>query len=126
MGYLQSQYLIASLACAFVALNATDVHYEPALFGASLNGYGTFLTSLRITMSFLFFVVTCSTHTCLLYSAMNLRMKTGSHSSLAIPKSLQQRMSALDLHPSVAVGMPSGSKYCCSPRAMLTNLRQTR
>ncbi len=44
------------------------------------------------------------------------------HSSLAIPRSLQQRMSALLLHASVAVGMPFGSKYSCSPRAMPTSL----
>lgn len=31
-------------------------------------------------------------------------------------------MSALLLHPSVAVGKPSGLKNCCSPLAMETNL----
>jgi hypothetical protein len=35
---------------------------------------------------------------------------------------LQHRINALDLQPSVAVGMPSGSKNCCSPRAMETSL----
>ena len=36
-------------------------------------------------------------------------------------------MSALLLHASVAVGIPLGSKYSCSPRAIATNLpRHTR
>jgi len=114
-----------NLTRAFVMLSCSAcLLHEPTLFEASLKGYGTFLTSFRITMSLLFFVVICSTHTCLLCSAMNRRMKTGSHRSLAIPRSLQQRMRALDLQPSVAVGIPSGSKYCCSPRAMLTSLRR--
>lgn len=43
-------------------------------------------------------------------------------SSLAIPRSLQHRIKALLLQPSVAVGMPEGSKYSCSPRAMPTSL----
>lgn len=50
-------------------------------------------------------------------------MKRGSHSSLAIPRSLQQRIKAFDLQPSVAVGIPSESKYCCSPRAIEISLR---
>lgn len=45
------------------------------------------------------------------------------HNSLAIPRSLQHLMRALLLHASVAVGIPEGSKYSCSPRAMATNLR---
>lgn len=44
------------------------------------------------------------------------------HSSLAIPKSLQQRMRALLLHASVAVAIPLGSKKSCSPRAIATSL----
>jgi hypothetical protein len=48
-------------------------------------------------------------------------------SSLATPRSLQHLMSAFDLHPSVAVGTPDGSKYSCSPLAMETSLpKQTR
>jgi uncharacterized protein len=43
-------------------------------------------------------------------------------SSLAIPRSLQQRINALLLQASVAVGMPAGSKYSCSPRAIATSL----
>lgn len=39
-----------------------------------------------------------------------------------MPKSLQQRISALLLHASVAVGIPEGSKYSCSPRAIATSL----
>lgn len=44
------------------------------------------------------------------------------HSSLATPRSLQQRISALLLQASVAVGIPAGSKYSCSPLAIATNL----
>jgi hypothetical protein len=43
-------------------------------------------------------------------------------SSLAIPRSLQHRINALLLHPSVAVGIPLGSKNVCSPRATETSL----
>ena len=43
-------------------------------------------------------------------------------SSEAIPRSLQHRMRAFDLHPSVAVGNPAGSKKVCSPLATETNL----
>lgn len=45
------------------------------------------------------------------------------HNSLAIPRSLQHRIRALLLQPSVAVGMPLGSKYSCSPRATATSLQ---
>lgn len=44
-------------------------------------------------------------------------------SSEAIPKSLQHRIKAFDLHPSVAVGRPDGSKKVCSPLATETSLR---
>jgi hypothetical protein len=44
------------------------------------------------------------------------------HSSLAIPRSLQHLMRALDLQASVAVGTPDGSKYSCSPLAIATSL----
>jgi hypothetical protein len=63
---------------------------------------------------------------CLFQPTKNLswhRKKKPYQSSLAMPRSLQQRMSALLLHPSVAVGIPFGSKYSCSPRAMLTRLQ---
>src|SRR5689334_15853431 len=42
-------------------------------------------------------------------------MKTGSHSSEAIPRSLQQRIRALDLAPSIAAGTPSALKKLFSP-----------
>ena len=46
-------------------------------------------------------------------------------SSLAIPRSLQHLINALLLHASVAVGIPAGSKYSCSPLAIATNLEIT-
>lgn len=82
----------------------------------------------------------CSVNTSTQYLALNSRMNLGSlscqlslclhtqqrllahHNSLAIPKSLQHRIRALLLHASVAVGMPEGSKYSCSPRATETSL----
>ncbi len=67
-------------------------------------------------------VGTCSAYTSTQYSFLNPRMNRGSHSSLAIPRSLQQRISALLLQASVAVGIPEGSKYSCSPRAIPTSL----
>jgi hypothetical protein len=88
----------------------------------SLNPPGATSTSLRMKIFFFLLLVICSTHTSLLCCALNLRINTGSQSSLAMPRSLQHRINALDLHPSVAVGMPSGSKYCCSPRAIETSL----
>lgn len=48
--------------------------------------------------------------------------KWANQSSLATPRSLQHLMSALLLHASVAVGMPEGSKYSCSPLATATSL----
>jgi hypothetical protein len=69
-----------------------------------------------------FFVDKCSAKTSTPCCALNSRMKRGSQSSDAMPRSLQQRMSALLLHASVAVGMPDGSKYSCSPRAIATSL----
>jgi hypothetical protein len=89
----------------------------------SLYGYFA-LSSFLSTIFLFFFVLACSTHTSLVIDFVNSRMKRGSQSSEAIPRSLQQRIRALDLQPSVAVGMPSGSKYCCSPRAMETRLRE--
>jgi hypothetical protein len=68
-----------------------------------------------------FFVGRCSANTSAPCCALNSRMKRGSHSSLAMPRSLQQRMSALLFAASVAVGMPLGSKYSCSPRAIATS-----
>jgi hypothetical protein len=67
-------------------------------------------------------VGTCSTNTSTQYSFLNSRMNRGSHNSLATPRSLQQRISALLLQASVAVGIPEGSKYSCSPRAIPTSL----
>ena len=43
-------------------------------------------------------------------------------SSLAIPRSLQHLINALLLQASVAVGIPEGSKYSCSPLAIATSL----
>ena len=43
-------------------------------------------------------------------------------SSEAIPRSLQHRIRAFDLHASVAVGIPLLSKNSCSPRAIATRL----
>ena len=67
-------------------------------------------------------VGTCSANTSTQYCFLNSRMNRGSHSSLAIPRSLQQRIRALLLQASVAVGIPEGSKYSCSPRAIPTSL----
>lgn len=75
----------------------------------SLYGYLT-SSSFRYHNCFFFLVGTCSTQTCFARSFMNFRTNRGSQSSLATPKSLQHRIMALDLHPSVAVGMPSGEK----------------
>ena len=47
-------------------------------------------------------------------------------SSLAMPRSLQHRMRALLLQPSLAVGTPLGSKNVCSPRATDTSLQGPR
>ena len=69
-----------------------------------------------------FLVGTCSANTSTQYSFLNSRMNRGSHNSLATPRSLQQRISALLLQASVAVGIPEGSKYSCSPRAIPTSL----
>jgi hypothetical protein len=38
------------------------------------------------------------------------KLRKTNQSSLAIPRSLQHRINALLLHPSVAVGIPDGSK----------------
>lgn len=73
--------------------------------------------------TYFFFVGTCSANTSTQYSFLNSRTNRGSHSSLATPRSLQQRIRALLLHASVAVGIPEGSKYSCSPRAMATRLQ---
>jgi hypothetical protein len=76
---------------------------------ASLNGYLT-SSSFLIQICFLFFVTACSTHTCFACCFMNVLIYLGSQSSLATPRSLQHRINAFDLQPSVAVGMPSGEK----------------
>ena len=87
----------------------------------SLKGYFS-SSSFLIKCFLLFLVTTCSTIISLAISFMYFLMKRGSQSSEAMPRSLQQRIRALDLQPSVAVGIPSGSKYCCSPRAIETSL----
>lgn len=88
----------------------------------SLKGHFT-SSSLRIQCFRRFLVVRCSTIVSRASSLRNFLMNRGSHNSLAMPRSLQHRIRALDLQPSVAVGMPSGSKYCCSPRATEMRLR---
>lgn len=80
-------------------------YFVPVAF----HGYAT-SSSFLIQILDLRLFTTCSTNTSLVYSALNLRIQRGSHSSLATPRSLQQRTSAFDLQPSVAVGMPSGLK----------------
>jgi hypothetical protein len=69
-----------------------------------------------------FFVTTFSTNTSTHTLALKSRMNRGLHSSWAIPRSLQHRINALDLAPSLAVATPDGSKYSCSPLAVDTNL----
>lgn len=71
-------------------------------------------------------VLASSTKTSTQYFCLNCRMKRGSQSSDAMPKSLQHRMRALDLAPSEAVAMPFGSKYSCSPRAVEMYLQVRR
>ena len=84
-----------------------------------VNGNGQ---NAMASMTYFFLVGRCSANTSTQCWDLNSRMNRGSHSSLATPKSLQHRMSALLLHASVAVGMPEGSKYSCSPLAIATNL----
>lgn len=55
---------------------------------------------------------------------LNVLMNLGSHSSEAIPRSLQHLIKAFDLAPSEAVAIPWGLKYSCSPLAVETNLRK--
>ena len=93
-------------------------YYMPPL----TNFHGYSITSPFRYHSFLrLFVPTFSTKTSTHFCFLNRLMNLGSHNSDAIPKSLQQRMSALLLQPSVAVGMPEGSKKSCSPRATETS-----
>jgi len=75
-----------------------------------------------IVATYFVFCLACSTHTSTQCFALNSLIKVGSHSSLAMPRSLQHRIRALDLQASVAVGMPDSSKYSCSPRATETSL----
>ena len=100
-------HCLSSPSPAIVHMHQTPKLYDPnpLAFQGYLNS-----SSLRNHSCFFFLVVACSAHTCLAYSFMNLRMYLGSHSSLATPRSLQHRISALLLQPSVAVGMPSGEK----------------
>lgn len=94
---------------------------ELRIYFTSLYGYLT-TSSFLLTIFLFFFVVTCSTQTSVVMSVKHFLINRGSQSSDAIPRSLQHRIRALDLQPSVAVGIPSGSKYCCSPRAIETSL----
>lgn len=112
---LQSGYNTMSLRVPARAIHAPP-HFRAAGGVTSLNGYFN-SSSLRMKCFLRLLVVTCSTINSRACVFIKPRINLGSQSSEAIPKSLQQRMSALDLQPSVAVGMPSGSKYCCSPRA---------
>lgn len=56
------------------------------------------------------------------YRSFQPWMKDGSHSSLPIPKSLQQRISAVDLEDSTAVASPMPYEMVWSPIACDTNL----
>lgn len=97
-------------------------HFPPVATPVSLNGYSKAGISFLL-QSFLFLpLFASSTHTSTQCFALKVRMKRGSQSSEAIPRSLQHRISALDLAPSVAVATPSGEKYSCSPRAVETKL----
>ena len=101
-----------------------DIFVHAAPF--SFQGYSNGGASFRLH-SFLFFPPVPSAQTSAAYLPLNSLINLGSHSSLAMPRSLQHRMSALDLAPSEAVAMPLGSKYSCSPRAVDTKRpRQTR
>ena len=117
LGYVHSLRLQMRLPCSYVPQHIPEPNYNLT----SLCGYLA-LSSFLSTIFLFFFVLTCSTHISFVILFVNSLMKRGSQSSEAIPKSLQQRIKALDLQPSVAVGIPSGSKYCCSPRAMETSL----
>jgi hypothetical protein len=77
---------------------------------------------LRVQIWRFFLLTTCSTHSSRQWAFLNSRMKRGSHSSDAMPRSLQQRSSAFDLQPSPAVGIVSSEKYWHSPRAWAMNL----
>ena len=84
--------------------------------------------------------MTFSTNTSTQWAALNSRMNRGSlrttgqrieggcilltahQSSLAMPRSLQHLINALLLQASVAVGIPEGSKYSCSPLEIPTSL----
>jgi len=80
-----------------------------APIGTSFSGH-LISSSFRIQCFLLLRVFTFSTSVSLASLFKNFRMNRGSQSSEAMPRSLQQRISALDLQPSVAVGMPSASK----------------
>lgn len=87
----------------------------------SFQGYSNLSLFFFLQSFFLFFFTACSTNTSTQCCFLKSRIKVGSQSSLAIPKSLQHRIRALDLQASVAVAIPDGSKYSCSPRATDTN-----
>ena len=89
-------------------LSSQNAPVAPVIF-VSLKGYlgsSSFLNEIF----FFFLVTTCSTQISRPFSRRNLRMNRGSHNSDAMPRSLQHLIKAFDLQPSVAVGMPSGSK----------------
>jgi hypothetical protein len=106
-------------ACIFIILSCLNT-----CAGSNYSEYGyENLGWSLLRQSFFFFLVgICSAKISMHDLALNSRMKRGSQSSLAMPRSLQHRMRALLLHASVAVGIPEGSKYSCSPRAIATSL----
>ena len=127
---LQPMYTPTSGSCALpTPRNASSVFHfcashhipKPIYNFTSLKGY-LGLSSFLSTIFLFFFVLACSTQISFVILLVNSLMKRGSQSSDAMPRSLQHRIKALDLQPSVAVGIPSGSKYCCSPRAIETSL----
>lgn len=85
---------------------STNIHGQKE---ESLYGYSN--DSPFLSQIFFFFLVTwCSPNFSSQCFFLNILIQRGSQSSLAIPRSLQHRIKALDLQPSVAVGIPLGSK----------------
>lgn len=107
---------------------ATNVHstsdygFYPCLVPDRRYGYATSTAPLRYHSVRFFLVVACSTQTSSMRFFLNQRTNVGSHSSEAMPRSLQQRISALDLQPSTAEGSWSALKYVFSPWACEANL----
>ena len=104
--WYQNSFNGMTACCTAIGRNLTSYEPKPLV---SLNGCLT-VSSFLIHIFFLFLVTVCSTQISLAFVATNLRINLGSQSSLATPRSLQQRIKALDLQPSAEVGIPSGVK----------------